>query len=70
MSLKDYFVPSEFYSDDEDSPYAETVEDLIEQLQRLPPDLPVKHGFDHGCRLTVYNIKQDDVHLEIGDAGD
>lgn len=69
MSLKD-LIPSEFYRGDEESPYAETVGQLIEQLQRLPADLPVMHGFDYGCCLTVYNINQDDAHLEIVDAGD
>ena len=69
MSLKD-IIPSEFYSSAEESPYAETVGELIAQLERLPRDLPVKHGFDEGCRLTVYNINQGDAHLEIVDADD
>ena len=69
MSLKD-IIPSEFYKADESSPFAETVGELIEQLKRLPRDLPVRHGFDHGCSPTVYNIKQEDVNLEIEDADD
>ena len=69
MSLKDV-IPTEFYRGDEGSPYVETVEQMIEQLKRLPADLPVRHGVDYGCCLTVYNINLGDAHLEVVDADD
>lgn len=69
MSLADT-VPTEFYRGDEEKPYAETVGELIAELERLPDDLPVRHGFDHGCKLCVYNIRAEDAHLEVIDADD
>jgi hypothetical protein len=50
MSLGDV-VPSEFYLINEESPYVETVGEMIKQLHRLPDDLPVKQGLGVGCRL-------------------
>jgi len=67
MSEMKDVVPSEFYRGDEEKPYCETVGELIEQLQRLPCDLPIKQGYEDGCTLTVYNIKTD-AHLEITEA--
>lgn len=51
-------IPPEFYRGDAEKPRAETVSDLIEQLRRLPGDLPVLSGVDnYGCELTVFNVR-------------
>ncbi len=63
MSLRD-IVPEEFYRGD-DHPYAETVEELIYLLQKLPGDLPIKQGFNNGCTLIVFNVSEEDAHLEV-----
>ena len=35
----------------------ETVGELIIELQKLPADLPVNHGFGIGIKPTVFNSK-------------
>ena len=56
MDTKD--IPEVFYRGDQTKPYCETVGELIEELQRLPEDLPIEQGMGGvGCRLVVYNIK-------------
>jgi hypothetical protein len=58
-------IPKCFWHDSEPTPVAETVGDLIEQLQRLPPDLEVRAGWYAGAALVVFNIDRDNMHLEI-----
>ena len=43
----------------------QTVGELIAELHRLPKDLPVKAGFEHGVELVVYNVTQGEPHLEF-----
>ncbi len=65
--LKD-IIPKEFYKDgDKNGPVdVETIFELISELKRLPPDLPINMGFNTGARLSVYNIMdEEDCHLEI-----
>ena len=66
--LKD-IIPKAFYNGD-NKPWAGTVGKLIDELQRLPRNLDVRHGFTEGCNLVVYNVTTDDAHLEIIDAED
>jgi hypothetical protein len=39
-----------------------SVGELIEQLQRLPPDLPIEQRFERGCQPVVYGLNQPDVY--------
>lgn len=54
-------IPKEFYN--VNSPrypvVVETVGEMIEQLKRLPPDLPVQQGFSERAVLTVFNVDAD-----------
>lgn len=34
-----------------------TVSDLIDELEKLPSDLPINGGFDHGVQPIIYNQK-------------
>ena len=64
-------IPTEFYKDgDENGPvYAETVDELITELKRLPPTLPINMGFNAGAQLSVYNVlDEEDCHLEVEEA--
>ena len=59
--IKKESVPEEFYKGDRERPIAWRVDDLIFQLNKLPPDMLIKQtkcvkGFGDGVQLTVYNI--------------
>ena len=58
-------IPKEFYISRLPKPVAETVGDLIEQLQRLPPELAIEQGFGRGGKLKVYNASTASPHLKI-----
>jgi hypothetical protein len=47
-----------------------TVGDVLDELGRLPRDLPVHSGFTDSVDLVVFNRKQPDQHLEFADGGD
>ncbi len=56
------YIPEKFVREDENSPVAYTVKDLIELLMELPPYLPVVGPWSsvgQGARLTVYNSSGD-----------
>jgi hypothetical protein len=57
MALKDQ-IPHEFYKAEYRKPVAKNVEQLIAQLQKLPPKLKIVDGFGSGCQLVVYNVNQ------------
>lgn len=57
-------IPPEFYNVNYNPVHCETVGEVIEQLKRLPPDLPVDQGFGKGVRITVYNASTD-PHVEF-----
>lgn len=69
MSESKKGVPEEFYSSKCDHVICETVADVIEQLKRLPPELPVNQGFETGVCIVVYNISNE-PHLEFEEAND
>lgn len=49
-------IPTKFYKG-EDRPVATTVEELIEILKELPPELPVDQGFNNkGTVVIVFNV--------------
>lgn len=64
-------VPVEFYNlkkaKKPHHPIATNVEQLIRQLQRLPPGLPVDSGWGCGVELVVYNMDASfgDTHLQL-----
>lgn len=65
MNYKDV-IPKCFWHDSEPAPTVRTVGEMIEQLQRLPPDLEVRAGWSDAAMLVVYNINNRDcIHLEI-----
>ena len=45
-------------------PTCETVGELVAQLQKLPPELPVGEG-GGGVTPIVFNANYDTVHLEL-----
>ena len=46
-----------------------TVGDLIEALQTLPKNLPIRQGFGEGVHPVVYNARTD-AHLEFTEVED
>ena len=57
-------IPSEFYRADICKPEAMTIGELIEVLQKLPPDLE----FDGLQKVTVYNIGRPSQCVKIEDS--
>lgn len=61
-------IPTEFYNEDEAGipvPRANTVGELIKQLQRLPDDLPLS-GWEYLTHeIVVYNITMPNTHVTI-----
>jgi hypothetical protein len=48
----------------------ETVGDVIDELNRLPRDLPIVQGFADSVDLVVFNRDQENAHLSFEDGGD
>lgn len=46
-----------------------SVGQLIEELQRLPADLPVRMGFEDSADVVVFN-RNDDPHVGLEEGGD
>jgi len=46
----------------------QTVEDVIQQLSRLPKDLKVEVGFGEGVDLVVFNYGMPSMHLSFEEA--
>ncbi len=46
------------------------VGEMIDELSRLPRDLKIKQGFSPSADLVVFNIRQDDRHLEVTEGGE
>ncbi len=63
-------IPKEYYKADLESPVAEDVGSLINLLNQLPSDLVIQQGWGEGVSLSVYNIKDEDVHLRFTDTED
>lgn len=53
-------------------PACDTVGELMQELAKLPPELPIKLSFEDGVKPVVYNAKYDDRHLsfEENEGGD
>lgn len=68
MSDRREEVPKQFYRGDMAKPVAQTVGELIDELSRLPSDLPVD-PYEDGVALTVYNIDMD-AHLAFSEGCD
>ncbi|MBL4941143.1 MAG: hypothetical protein JKY81_05700 [Colwellia sp.] len=68
MSELKKVIPTEFYNEDEammPPPRVNTVGELIEQLKRLPSDLPLS-GWEYLTHeIIVYNITMDNTHVSI-----
>jgi hypothetical protein len=64
MTYKDT-IPKKFWHASEPSPVAYTVEDLIEILQELPPELPLTAGFGEAAMVVLYNIDREGMHVEV-----
>lgn len=47
--------------------YVTTVGEMIAELSRLDPELAVRHGFDEGADLVVFNRTRPDAHLTLED---
>jgi hypothetical protein len=47
-----------------------TVGDVIKELQRLPPELPVHQGFEDSVDLVVFNRDRADVHVSFAEGGE
>lgn len=58
-------IPEEFYRADKKHPVAHTVEELIEQLERLPPELPIQCCITSGAMLVVCNVNSGYPVLDI-----
>lgn len=53
-------VPMEFYHESKPTPKVMNVGELIDQLKRLPKDLPIKQNYPEiGASLVVFNIRSD-----------
>jgi len=63
-------IPKKFYQGSLKKPTAKTVGDLKKQLDKLPNTLNIEQGFGKGVELVVYNINQQDTHLEFQDLSD
>lgn len=48
----------------------QTVGDVIDELSRLPRDLPVKQGLEESVDLVVVNLKHADTHLIFEEGGE
>ena len=46
------------------------VEEVIEQLNKLPSNLKTEIGFGKGVDLVIFNYGQPDMHLSFEEAGD
>ncbi len=45
---------------------AQTVGELIRQLQKLPQSLHIKQDYpDLGCKVVVYNKNEESIHVAI-----
>lgn len=69
MPYKDT-IPKAFWHDSEPTPVVRTVGEMVEQLQRLPPELEVTAGWSNAAMLVVYNIDKDGMHLEVCEVDD
>ena len=47
-----------------------TVGEAIEELKRLPPDMPVQQGFADCVDLVVFNRDKPDMHCSFEEGGD
>lgn len=47
-----------------------TVGEAIEELKRLPPDMPVRQGFSDSVDLVVFNRDKIDMHCSFEEGGD
>lgn len=61
-------IPEDFYKGD--YPVVYTVGELIEELKRLPEDLPITLGFNQGVGVVVYNVDRDSIHLSFEECED
>ena len=55
-----------FYNGNHETPRAENVGELIDQLKRLPPELPLSgwpEKYSH--EIVVYNVSEHNPHLTI-----
>ena len=64
LSLRDS-ISEDFYKGGGREVY--TVAEMISQLEKLPKDLAIEHGFSAGVRLVVYNISLNNPHLGIAE---
>lgn len=46
---------------------AETVEELIDILQQLPPDFKIEQGFSNSVSVCIYNLQRDNPHIQFDD---
>lgn len=46
---------------------AETVEELIDILQQLPPKFKIEQGFSKSVVVCVYNLNESNPHIEFDD---
>lgn len=54
-----------------DKPSGNTVGELIDILLELPRELDICQDYPHvGFSVTVYNVKQDNIHVGIDDICD
>lgn len=58
-------IPEKFYKANIPHPTAQTVGQLKAILSELPDSLPVRGPFDDAVKLIVFNIRDEDVHLQI-----
>ena len=63
-------IPKAFWHSSEPTPVAYTVGDLIDELKRLPEELEIKVGFGDGAKIVVFNVGQDDIHVELCELDD
>jgi hypothetical protein len=47
-----------------------TVGELVDELNRLPRDLPTKLGFAEATDIVVFNRGSDDAHVSFEEGGD
>jgi hypothetical protein len=46
---------------------AETVEELIDILQQLPPKFKIHQGFSKSVSVCIYNLRHENRHIQFDD---
>ncbi len=60
----------ERFSNNKTTKNVTNVGEMIDELSKLPRDLKIKQGFSPSADLVVFNVNDDDRHLQVTDGGE